>query len=260
MMRCGASSWVKQWGRLGSGLTGLCLLLAGCAAPLRGEQAQFRQLLDAITYERAEFSPEVCRREADGHILVDLEGELYRVPVQTFLFASAALRPSGSVPPETRPSAGCPENPYLARSLFVSADPAGATATVRLGILADRTGRLAEARRERALTLIEDAGCSTGEASGYLRCTTTEMVGRQEVDVAYFFAASADAPVVNGAPFAVRCVDRAVSKPCSILDPLAGDATLDISFDPNTVDWADLFALHRKSRETVVALRHGVAT
>ena len=222
--------------------------------------------IDRLFYRREAFDPSLCQSEVEGAFVAMLGGRIYNVPLDAFLVGRSTARARSA---ERSARAGCPEAPFAASALTFAADGvprlagAGAyeAATLQVTVVTNQRQRTLERRAARvlALTLSDACDAASGEP-GFLRCETEEPIAASLERMTYFVAATADAPSIGRAPFAVRCLDRRVARRCSIVDRLDEDALIAIDFDPDAAELADSVELHRRVLEWTRSLRRGLPT
>ncbi|MCI4660658.1 MAG: hypothetical protein MRY63_02390 [Neomegalonema sp.] len=236
--------------------------LAACASKPSAEMQQVKRMLDAITYEREEFSPAACLRDADGHILVQIEQILYRIPVKEFMFGAARPSSGRRIGLDLSGTQGCPENPFNARAVYLEARHVGPQtgSALSVGLIADPEGLVADRRAQSVLALAQDADCEMSDLPGFVECRSRERIGPELDDARYYIAVTADAPALNRAPFAIRCSGRDLARPCTVLDRYGEDAALEIALDPELVPLERIFALVRRVHAQLSTIRKGMGT
>lgn len=221
---------------------------------------ELERALDALYLRRAEFLPFLCKDRPATAFYAEISGNVYRVPLDSFVMARLAPRARITM------GTGCPERPMVAATLTMDAGQIAADhgmtladgdaqatiiASMRLQSLSERTARI--------LTLADQGVCDDAPADpSFVRCNTKEAVFSNIEDTTYFIAVTADAPAINGAPFAIRCVSRQMRRPCGVLDRLSPGALLAIDYGPeDRTEPSALIPLHDVVKRFALELDSG---
>lgn len=251
------------------------LLIAGCAAGASGgrdvvaglgtlsaeefdagdaDVAEVERALDVLFYHRDEFEPRLCQSAHDGSFAALIGGELYSVPIDVFVVGRPERGRAGAA------SAGCPESPFHAAALTLAPNGAsGETDALHVTVVGDDRRFSLYRRSATVLALAGSEFCRPADdAPGFYQCDIEERIFAIAEPITYFFAATADAPVIAGAPFSIRCVSRRVARPCSIVDRLDDNALIGIDYDPAQTSLSEVFDIHKRARELARSLQRGL--
>lgn len=225
---------------------------------IEADAAEIERVLEALYLSRDEFDLAGCATQDEAAFFATLAGELYSVPMADFLVGRPARGGDADA------SAGCRETPLRAGALTFSLGADGAETTaaeLQVTLVTNARQRTLSRRTARILALVETGACDAVDAApNFLRCDTEEPVFSSIESTTYFVSASAETPSVAGAPFAVRCVERDIARPCSIIDRLDAKTLIAIDYDPSATDLTELVSLHALARDYALSLQRGTPT
>lgn len=243
----GASGVGEAWNGAGSG---------------QPSQEQIDAALRAQLFEREDFDPSVCSRAEEGAFVATLQRQRFHIPLELFL----AARPDARF--EAGARSGCPEAPYRARAVSMSGGALVSPSTglapssdaLRVTLIGPERAQAMMRRSDRVWSLLQDDLCAPSADPAFFACETTERVFSEVRAAIYFIAVTAEAPALDRAPFAIRCLDVPAARRCSVVDALAGGALVAIDFDPDVTPITDIIEIHRQAMAFVASLERGFST